>query len=191
VETDPLTCFPGAATVRVEGGGVRRMDELAVGDRVDVGRGRFSPVFMFTHRAAAHAGAFVRIEAASGAAVRLTAGHYVHVNGALAPAAAVRAGDAVELAGGARDVVVRVSAVADTGLYNPQTLQGDVVVDGVLVSTYTTAVEPAVAHALLAPLRAVYAAAGVYTAALEAGAPRALADLARRGRRASARAGSA
>ena len=44
------------------------------------------------------------------------------------------------------------------GLYNPHTLHGDVVVDGVLTSTYTGVVHPALAHALLAPLRQLYSA---------------------------------
>jgi hypothetical protein len=62
-----------------------------------------------------------------------------------------------------------VSKVLATGLYNPQTLQGDVVVDNVRASTYTTAVEPAFAHAVLTPLRAAYSALGFSTASLEAG----------------------
>lgn len=44
----------------------------------------------------------------------------------------------------------------DGGLYNPQTVDGDLVVDGVVVSTYTTAVEPNMAHALLTPVRAMF-----------------------------------
>lgn len=47
----------------------------------------------------------------------------------------------------------------DGGLYNPQTVDGDLVIDGIVVSTYTTAVEPNMAHALLAPVRAIFMAA--------------------------------
>ena len=39
------------------------------------------------------------------------------------------------------------------GLYNPHTMTGDIVVDGVLTSTYTDAVAPSLAHALLWPVR--------------------------------------
>jgi len=42
------------------------------------------------------------------------------------------------------------------GLYNPHTADGWLVVDGVLTSTYTTAVAPAVADAALAVARAAY-----------------------------------
>ena len=67
------------------------------------------------------------------------------------------------------------------GLYNLQTLHGDVVVGGLRASTYTTAVDPAVAHRLLWPLRAVFEAVGVYTTALDKGAAPALAALAPKG----------
>jgi hypothetical protein len=163
------SCFPAGATVELEGGAPVRMDALRVGDRVHVGGGAFSDVFMFTHKVADFAGDFVEIATAGGAVVRATAGHFMYVNGGLAAAGTVAAGDSVELGRGGADVVARVSTVASTGLYNPQTVQGDVVVDGVRASTYTTAVEPAVAHAALAPARAVYAAFGWSTSVLDEG----------------------
>lgn len=57
--------------------------------------------------------------------------------------------------------VVRVGRTWARGLYNPQTTDGSIVVDGVVVSTYTEAVAPRTAHALLAPLRAMFKWAGV------------------------------
>jgi hypothetical protein len=162
-------CFPGDATVLLEGGGTRKMRDLAVGDRVHVGRGQFSDVFMFTHKVPEHAGAFVEITTVGGAVLRATSGHFLYVNGGLAAAGTVTAGDSVELGRGGVDVVARVSTATSTGLYNPQTLHGDVVVDGVRASTFTQAVEPAVAHALLAPLRAAWAVLGTSTTAFEAG----------------------
>jgi desert hedgehog len=151
------------------------MGELAVGDRVHVGRGIFSDVFMFTHKSADVANLFVEMTTVSGSVLRATPGHYLYVNGALSAAKAVVAGDVLELASGAADAVAAVRSVTDFGLYNPQTVQGDVVVDGVRASTYTTAVEPAFAHAALSPLRAVYGVFGAATAALDNGSP--LADL--------------
>jgi len=62
-------------------------------------------------------------------------------------------------AGGGWVVVThtRVTAAAGRrGLYNPHTLDGWLVVDGVVTSTYTTAVAPAVAEAALAAARAAY-----------------------------------
>lgn len=181
METDAVACFPAAATVLLDTGATARMDALSVGDRVSVGRGAFSPVFMFTHAAAGARADFVRLHTAAGARVDLTPGHYLYVGGALVPAREVRVGDAVEGGDGGEDVVVAVERVKGVGLFNPQTLQGDVVVGGVRASTYTTAVAPGVAHGLLWPLRVVYEAVGGYTRWLEAGAPSALVGLAPRG----------
>ena len=54
--------------------------------------------------------------------------------------------------------MLAVRSARKTGLYNPHTLHGDIVVDGVLTSTYTAAFSPTLAHVALAPLRALYRA---------------------------------
>jgi Hint module len=152
---DKPACFPGAATVEMRNGGVRRMSDLAVGDSVHVGSGIFSTVFMFTHQSADSLNEFVSLESATGAKLLLTSGHFLYVNGDLVAAKTVTVGDKIELGSGQTDAVSRVSVVMAAGLYNPQTLHGDVVVSNVRASTYTTAIAPAVAHRLLAPLRRV------------------------------------
>jgi len=51
-------------------------------------------------------------------------------------------------------------------------MHDDSIVDGITTSTYSTAVHPTVAHAILAPLRALYAAGiNVYSAAVENAMP--------------------
>jgi energy-converting hydrogenase Eha subunit B len=133
------------------------MDELVVGDLVHVGRGQFSELFMFTHKSAGVAADFVVINAArSGARLRVSPGHYLYVNGGLTAASTVVVGDTIELADGSVDTVATVSSAVLQGLYNPQTLHGDIVVDGVRASTYTTTVSPVFAHAVLTPLRTAY-----------------------------------
>lgn len=149
------SCFPGDATVELASGAVARMDEVAVGDVVKVGSGELSRVFMFTHKSAGVESDFIALETATGARVVLTNGHYIYANGELIAAGAVRAGDVLALAEGGESRVVTGSVIRGRGLYNPQTLHGDVAVNGVVASTYTTAVEPALAHAVLAPLRAM------------------------------------
>ena len=62
------------------------------------------------------------------------------------------------LASGKQDKVLSVGRVQKDGIFNPHTLQGDIVVDGVLTSTYTSAFSPTLAHVVLAPLRALYRA---------------------------------
>ena len=73
------------------------------------------------------------------------------------PASAVRAGDCVLSAagGGTAAAVVRVEHVRLAGKVAPLTMQGTLVVDGLLASAYATRglLSHGVAHAAVAPLR--------------------------------------
>lgn len=153
------TCFPADATVTLGSGEARRMDELRVGDEVHVGKGKTSPIFAWTHQDANYrSSSYVRISAGD-KAITITPSHYVYANGRAMPAEKVRKGDTMFGADGKELLeVTEVTRVAAAGLYNPQTLDGDIVVDGFSVTTYTTAVTPNVAHAFLVPVRAGYSA---------------------------------
>jgi desert hedgehog len=140
------------------------MDQLAVGDRVKVAVDSYSDVFMFTHRLADVSTSFVVVRTLSGHSMAATHGHYLYVNGVLATAASVKIGDLITVETGRQSPVVHVSETVKAGLYNPQTLHGDIVVNGLVASTYTTAVAPSFGHALLAPLRLIYSAFGTSTA---------------------------
>lgn len=160
-EDDSHSCFPGSATVRTDDGRAVRMDSLSIGDRVAVGtdaKGNqiYSAVYLFSHQDRDVIADFVRIFATNDRMLDLSAGHYLHVNGKLMRASAVRVGDELIGQGGSSIRVLRVMRVRQKGLYNPQTMFGNIVVNGVLTSTFTSAVEPAVASALLSPLRAAY-----------------------------------
>lgn len=155
------TCFPASARVTLENGHSLTMAELRIGDRVYVGAGRFSPVILFTHRDATVRTMFVVAHTAHGAILRATPGHFVYVNGRLKPMREISVGDHLIVEGPLSDVVsngdkvVKVSTAWDTGIYNPQTQVGDIVVDRVKASCYTEAVRVEAAHALLIPFRAI------------------------------------
>jgi hypothetical protein len=156
------------------------MADLAVGHRVHVGGGKHSEVYAFTHADAGATSLFVRLDTASGP-LTATPTHYVYVDGALRPAGSVAVGDRLNRADGTVAAVVGVSLERHRGLFNPQTLHGDIAVDGFRTSTYTTAVAPSVASVLLAPVRALY----------RIGAPRRLLSLRHGGGRAAEWAASA
>lgn len=158
-------CFPGRASVDLRDGSTKKMSEIEIGDVVRTGPASFSRVFMFTHRIAKGSFNFVRLATASGRSIELTEDHYLYVNGRLTAAGSVVAGDLLD-----GDRVTRVSAVRAEGLFNPQTEDGDIVVNGVRASAYTQAVDPGAAHAMLAPLRAAFEYLGLATAAIESGA---------------------
>lgn len=168
-EDDEPICFPASASVIMEDGTRKSMEELQLGDRVMVAPGLYSDVFMFTHKLSDVVHEFVDLSTVSGAKISLTKGHYMYLNGVLTAASNAKVGDSVELGDGSIDDVVSVELSTRRGLFNPQTVHGDVVVDGIRASTYTTAVEPHCAHALLSPLRSLYERLGFSTGLLDAG----------------------
>lgn len=170
-EDDGAACFPPAATTELEDGRIVRMEDLQIGDRVRVAAGKYSSVFAFTHRDPVASAIYVRLSSECGATIRATAGHYLRVNGGLMAAGRVQIGDWIETAAGVATRVTEKHREFGRGLYNPQTLDGEIVVDGILASTYTTAVAPAAAHAWLAPLRLVYQLCGLCTTSFDRGAP--------------------
>jgi hypothetical protein len=164
------SCFPHHSVIQLKDGRTKRMDEIEVGDRVKVGPRSYSEVFMFTHRQAHVLSDFVVLETSSGHKLYISPGHYLYVNDNLVASVMVRLKDEVILGDGQRTSVIRVSRDISTGLYNPQTIHGNIVVDGVIASTYTTALSPRVAHASLAPLRIIYRILGAATSAFVNGA---------------------
>jgi preprotein translocase subunit YajC len=155
--TGECPCFPGDAVVTLSNGNTKTMAELQVGDKVLTHNGVYSEVFMFSHRLTEANTRFVEIKTAT-TSLAITPGHYLYVNGALREAQYVKVGDNVTLASGKAAKVTSVGSVRKDGIYNPHTLQGDIIVDGVLTSTYTAAFSPTLAHVALAPLRALYQA---------------------------------
>lgn len=72
----------------------------------------------------------------------------MYANGGLKVARDVRVGDRMS-----SGLVRNVRRVVRKGLYNPQTESGVIMVDGIVVSCYTEAIQPIVAHALLSWVR--------------------------------------
>jgi hypothetical protein len=118
---------------------------------------------------------FVQLRTAGGAALRLTADHHVFVTRAGVrleiPAAAAQVGDLVQVVGAdgaaALEAVASKTLVRARGLFNPYTLSGAIVVDGVSASCHSSSFLdgafaalniplPTGYQALYAPVRALY-----------------------------------
>lgn len=104
-----------------------------------------------------------REDVSKGRSLTLSPGHFVLTRPrGLVLATHVRPGaDSLVREDGTAARVVATRRVSGRGLYAPHTLRGSLVVDGFVVSAYTTAVPPAIAHAILAPLRFAYVVFGV------------------------------
>ena len=150
-------CFPGSATVTLKTGKRCLMKDLQLGQEVLASpEGVYSPVYLFSHSLPDAEVTFVKISTGTGLTLCLTAGHYLFVNDTAVPASTVQPGDTLNLADWQTDVVLSVTTERLTGLFNPHTLSGNLMVDGIYTTSYTTAVHPTLAHAVLAPVRFMY-----------------------------------
>lgn len=161
--SESAACFPGDATITNIGEGKNiPMKELEAGDSILVTpTGQGSKIFAFTHRERFGMHPFVEISFHNGMSLTLSDNHYTYTNGGLISAAKVKLGQKM-ISGIGRSLTVRaVRRVWRTGRYAPHSMHGDLVVNGVLVSAYTTEIHPFLAHALFAPVRLFSFLAGV------------------------------
>uniref|UniRef100_A0A7S1XBW5 Hint domain-containing protein n=1 Tax=Compsopogon caeruleus TaxID=31354 RepID=A0A7S1XBW5_9RHOD len=162
--SDDGVCFPADAKVLLESGQVVAMENLRVGDKVLTSDGSYSEVFFFSHRVPRTSpNSFMEISAED-ISLALSPSHYIAINGRLTEARTVKVGDTISTVneGAFKTLVVSsVSKVVKGGLYNPHTFAGNIVVNAVSVSCYTSTVDPRMAHLLLAPLRMLYSMTGL------------------------------
>lgn len=153
-----LTCFPSDATVRTEKGNIVHMSDLMFGERVRVSHDLHSDVYFFGHRLESEVVQYTQLRYADDAkSLRISPQHYLYVNGGLQTASSVRLGDRLRAVDGTDSLIVSsIKSVFARGAYAPTTLHGDVIVDDVIVSSYTDALHPTIAHQLLAPIRFLY-----------------------------------
>lgn len=157
-------CFPASAMVELEDGRRVTMGELRVGDRVSVGNG-FSDVILFTHREATSRWSFLRISTSSRTSLSVSAGHYLYMHdGTLTTAESIQVGYILRAKGGVGTFVTGVEKICEVGLYNPQTMCGDIMVNGIVASTYTKTIHPILAHwILMTPVRWMFRWSSVWS----------------------------
>eukprot|EP00188_Purpureofilum_apyrenoidigerum_P001057 Plantae.Rhodophyta-Purpureofilum_apyrenoidigerum.ctg154.p1 GENE.Plantae.Rhodophyta-Purpureofilum_apyrenoidigerum.ctg154~~Plantae.Rhodophyta-Purpureofilum_apyrenoidigerum.ctg154.p1 ORF type:complete len:573 (-),score=49.40 Plantae.Rhodophyta-Purpureofilum_apyrenoidigerum.ctg154:70-1788(-) len=153
--SDEPACFPADATVELSDGSRKAMQDVGVGELVRVADGKYSPIYTWSHRDVLCLAKFLAFETEA-TSLAVTAGHYIVANQTLVAASHVQVGDLLTLSNGSQARIVRRNEIVLQGLYNPHTLQGTIVVNECLVSTYTTAVNPTMAHMLLAGPRLLF-----------------------------------
>ena len=159
-EESKPSCVPGVAYVQLQNGSHVLLKNLVVGDVVRTSSNSYSKVFMFTHQEFDSFHKFTRMKTVKGTVLQISHGHYINVDNKVMPAKFVQVGDVLETVTG-KEQIVALDEVLMQGLYNPQTTDGDIMVNGIKTSTYTTAFDPTCAHASLSFLRAVFKWAGL------------------------------
>ncbi len=173
------SCFPSDSLVTLEHGTIH-MADLKVGDKVLTSNG-FSPVYFFGHRNSSEIINYLNIVTKS-TRLRISEEHYIDIfrKGILTVRAGkIRVGDEVWVKG-RLESVTEVYTSKESGIYNPYTLDGTIVVDNVLASCYSESdvvpvepilrkflsedaidtMAPTIYHEVFAPLRALYVANG-------------------------------
>lgn len=162
VAFNSTACLPAQATVALESGKTKLMKDLSGGDRVQVGPEQFSDVFMLTHRLSSGVYEYLYLHSsATSTPLVLTSGHYLLLNGEMRAAKNARVGDVLHLGNGTTSTITQIAVGKDRGLYNPQMVDGRIVMNGVVASTYTTAISASIAHALRTPLRCLFKLSGL------------------------------
>jgi len=176
---DAFGCFPGDASVSLQGGATTTMSELQVGDRVLTGDGSYRDVYFFAHQEPHVKTRFVAVTLQSKETLEATVDHYVPVSRACDGvtenmyASEVQQGMCLFSSRHGLQRVTKVAAVAKYGIFNPFTLSGDIVVNGVVASSHSswfldvlaakaslTWLVPSVYQLILAPARVLYGAVG-------------------------------
>ena len=128
-------CFSGDSTVEVRNQGVVTMKNLQIGDEVKVSGGQFSKVFSFGHKNPDAKLSYISIEAGKLTPLLLTSNHLILVEGKFVPASSINVGDKVTLVDGT-ETVTRIRRVVGSGAFAPHTMEGTIVVDGLVASSY-------------------------------------------------------
>lgn len=130
---EAFSCFSGEMTVTVKGKGDIFMKDLELGDKVLTSSQpqKFETVYSFGHNSASEQGRYLQILPSK---LELTHDHMIFIHGErqAVPASSLKVGD--QLANG--EVITAIRKVNRRGAYAPFTTSGDLLVNGILVSSY-------------------------------------------------------
>lgn len=164
-EDSGSVCFPPTAQLTRPDLSQVPIHAVSIGDLVQVSSTLFSPIISFSHREPNRRTQFLHLSfqhpaqlANTSHTIQLTSSHLLRrLDGTLIPAGNLRIGDAVRVIHKSHVAfLISIRRVWRVGVYSPITEHGDLVVDGVIASCYTTSIRALAAHALLVPVRAAF-----------------------------------
>ena len=131
-----IACFSGTSTVTVKGKGTIEMHALEIGDFIHVGKGVYEPVYSFGHHQIDSGKVLLQVQTADNQ-VEISDDHMVYTQdrGPI-PAGLLVVGDFVLDAQRKPVKVESISPVISQGVFAPFTASGNLVVGGILVSSF-------------------------------------------------------
>lgn len=164
-------CFSGESSIQSETRGYVQMKDLHTGEKVLSktvdGVPVFSEVIMFLDKNSQKQATFIHIETEDHFSLEITDKHLIYVSKtnysddfSSAYAEEVQVGQFVLVSNSTNNFipskVVALTKKTSSGVYAPLTIEGNIVVDGVLTSCYGVMNNEVIAHAAFAPVRAVH-----------------------------------
>jgi len=141
-EIDVDFCFSPLVKAEVLDKGRVMMKDLVVGDKVLTASGEYKTMFSMSHYHKSRDTSFLRIRVDTGVEQPLEISHnhllFTEAKEYPVPAASIKVGDKVLTTSSGFREVVELSRITRKGLYNPLTMDGTIVVDGIVASTYTS-----------------------------------------------------
>jgi len=141
VEEEFDFCFSPIATTNVYGKGRVMMKDLNAGDKVLTSDGKHQMMYSMNHYHTSKKTVFVQIKTdlELEQPLELTHNHLLYVADNInpVPASAVQVGDIVQTLEGGKEVL-EINRITRDGFYNPLTMDGTIIVDGIIASAYTT-----------------------------------------------------
>jgi len=166
------SCFPGDSLATLQNGDSIRMDQLKIHHHVKVAPGKFEPVITFgrAHEPDETLDVIVIHTAEHQRTLRLSGEHFIWLKQKTAVewewkrASGLTKGDMVLVVNPdefmVEDRVLSIVKEVKQGMFSPVTPSGQIVVDAVLVSAYSTpTLSHESMHLLMAPFRMIYAIA--------------------------------
>lgn len=169
------TCFPSDAQVHVEGGGTKQMQHIRVGDRVLTSNGLYSDVYVLSHQDPHVSLGYINIRLDSNNTIEASPGHFIPASPDCKAstqhlrASVIQEGMCLLVPQEGLVRVAEVSRVIKRGMFNPFTLAGDIVVNGVVASSHSewfldeladkfgfSHLLPSIYQVVLAPARGLY-----------------------------------
>lgn len=131
-------CFSANAEVEVAGVGAVRMDSLKIGDSILTSNNSYSKVYSFGHYSPEDEQDVIEIRTTNmEKPLEISDKHMLLVNGNLSPASSVKVGDNLVSVDGIDVEVKSVRVLTGVkGIYAPHTVEGTLVVNGVVASNY-------------------------------------------------------
>lgn len=147
----------------------KNMEDLESRDLVEVGKNQYSRIYASTHRKTEVVTRFVKVTLEDGKILELSHSHFVY-DGFDKQVLHAKYAEIGHTLFNRKEISVQVPNIQEKrkrGLINPHTENANFIVNGVLTTTYTSAVSLHAAHSLPAPIRSIMCSIGVSATGLE------------------------